>query len=110
MPSGTVISIDRPALAVLVLALAVNPVVGAAVRMVAERQQGCHVVVGDEPDIAALAAVAPVRSAFHDRALTPEGHAARAPITAAYVELAFVDELGHRLNATGHPQPRSVCS
>ncbi len=99
----------RPALAVLVLALAVHPVVGAAVRMVAERQQGRHVVVGDEPDVAALAAVAAVRAAHHDRALASERHAARAAITAAHVELAFVDELGHQRNATGHPQPRSVC-
>ena len=99
----------RPALAVLILALAVNPVVGAAVRMVPERQQRRHVVVGDQPDVAALAAVAAVRTAHHDRALASERHAARAAVTAAHVELALVDELGHQRNATGHPQPRSVC-
>ena len=77
--------------------------------MVAERQQRRHVVVGDEPDVAALAAVAAVRTAHHDRALAPERHAARATIAAAHVELALVDEIGHQINATGHPQPRSVC-
>ncbi len=109
MPSGTVISIDFAALAVQILALAVNSVVGTAMRVVAKRQQGRHVVIGDQPDVAALAAVAAVRAALHDRALTSERHAARAAIAAAHVELAFVDELRHQRNATGHPQPRSVC-
>ena len=97
-----------PALAVLVLALAVHPVVGAAVRMVAERQQRRHVVVGDEPDIAALAAVAAVRTALHDRTLASERHAARAAVTAAYVELAFVDELGHQ-SQRYRPPPTPFC-
>ena len=83
------------ALAVEVLALAVDAVAGAAVGVVAERQQRGHVVVGDEPDVAALAAVAAVRSAEGDRTLPAERHAARAAVAAAHVELALVDELGH---------------
>ena len=49
--------------AVEVLALAVHAALGAPVRVVAEREQRRHVVVGDEPDVAALAAVAAVRAA-----------------------------------------------
>ena len=78
-----------------------TPLLGPAVRVVAERQQRGHVVVGDEPDVAALAAVAAVRAAEGDRTLAPERHAARAAVAAAHVELALVDELGHRTNATG---------
>jgi hypothetical protein len=63
--------------------------------VVAERQQRRHVVVGDEPDVAALAAVATVRTTERDGALTAEGHAACATVAAAHVELALVDELGH---------------
>ena len=65
-------------------------------------------MVGDEPDVAALAAVAAVRPAEGDRTLPAERHAARAAVTAAHVELALVDELGHHVNATGGPSPRSV--
>ena len=72
-----------------------TPFVGPAVRVVAERQQRGHVVVGDQPDVAALAAVAAVRAAEGHRALAPERHAARAAVAAAHVELALVDELGH---------------
>ena len=80
--------------AVEVLALAVHAVLGATVRMVAEREQRRHVVVGDQPDVAALAAVAAVRAAVHDRTLAPERDAARAAVAATHVELALVDELG----------------
>ncbi len=55
------------AAAVQVLALAVDAVVGAAVRVVTEREQRRHVVVGDQPDVAAVAAVAAVRAAHRDR-------------------------------------------
>ena len=72
-----------------------DAVVGPTVRVVAERQQRRHVVVGDEPDVAAVAAVAAVRAAHGDGALTAEADAARAAVTAASVQLALVDELGH---------------
>ena len=102
------------AAAVEVLALAVDAVAGPPVGVVAERQQRGHVVVGDEPDVAALAAVAAVRAAHRHRTLAPERHAARAAVAAAHVELALVDELGHRDHATGvEPLPEfrpSECS
>ena len=103
MPSGTVISRSSPRAAVEVLALAVHAVAGPAVRVVAERQQRRHVVVGDQPDVAALAAVAAVGPAHRDGALPPEADAAGAAVAAAHVELALVDELGHRIHATGGP-------
>ena len=55
-------------------------------------------MVGDEPDVPALAAIAAVRTAEGHRPLPPERHAARATVAAAHVELALVDELG------GHAQ------
>ena len=60
VPSGTGTSQVGAALAVVVLALAVGAVAGPAVRVVAEGQQRGHVAVGDQPDVAALAAVAAV--------------------------------------------------
>ena len=55
--------------AVQVLALAVHAVGGPAVRVVTEREQRRHVVVGDEPDVAAVAAVAAVRARPSPRGL-----------------------------------------
>src|SRR5690606_28479438 len=86
--------LDRlAALAVQVLALAVGAVAGPAVGVVAERDQRGDVVVGDEPDVAAVAAVAAVRSAHDDGTFTTERDAASAAVTTADVELALVDEL-----------------
>ena len=65
------------AAAVHVLALAVDAVLGAAVRVVPEADQRRDVAVGDEPHVAALAAVAAVRPAHRDGALTPERDAPR---------------------------------
>ena len=78
----------------LVLALAVDAVAGPTVRVVAEREQRRDVVVGDEPDVAALATVTTVRAAHRDRAFTTERHTARAAVPAPHVQLTFVDELG----------------
>ena len=83
------------AAAVHVLALAVHAVAGAAMRMVAKGEQRGDVVIGDEPHVAALAAVAAVRPALGDRALPAERHTAGAAVAAAHVELRLVDELGH---------------
>jgi len=68
--------------------------VGPAVRMVAECEQRRDVVVGDQPDVAALAAVAPVRATHGNGPLTAERHTAGSPVAPAHVELALVDELG----------------
>ena len=68
-----------------------------------------------QPHVAALAAVATVGPAVHDRALPPEADRARAAVAATHVELALVDELGHLVHATGGPlrrgpvTPASLC-
>ena len=84
------------ATAVEILALAVDTALGAAVRVVPKGEERRHVVVGDQPDAAAVAAVAAVRAAHRDRAFTSEADATGAAIAAACVQLALVDELGHR--------------
>ena len=78
-----------------VLALAVDAVAGASMWVVAEGEQRGDVVVGDEPDVAALAAVTAVRPAEGLGPLAPERHAACSPIASAHVELGLVDELRH---------------
>ncbi len=81
--------------AVALLAHAVHAAGGTAVRVVAERQQRGHVAVGDEPDVAAVTAVATVGAAAGHVRLTPERDAAGAAVTAPNVQLCFVDEPGH---------------
>jgi len=51
-------------------------------------------VVGHQPDVAALAAVAPVGATLGDVRLPPEADRARAAVTGFGVELSFVDERG----------------
>ena len=80
---------------VQVLALAVDTVAGPAMRVVTEGQQRGDVVVGDEPHVAALAAVASVRPAEGLGTFAPERHAACSPVSTAHVELGLVDELRH---------------
>jgi hypothetical protein len=65
--------------------------------MVTESQEGRHVVVGGQPHVAALAAVAAVGPAERHRTLPPERHAARPTVATTHVELALVDELGHEV-------------
>jgi hypothetical protein len=60
--------------------------------VVLEGQQRSDVVVRDQPDVAALAAVAPVRAAFWDVRLSAERNGARAAVAGLYVELALVNE------------------
>ena len=100
MPSGTVDELVVAAAAVHVFALAVHAAARAAMRMVAKGEQRGNVVVGDEPHVAAPAAVAAIRSALGDRAFPTERHTAGAPVPAAHVELRLVDELGHLHQAT----------
>ena len=87
--------------AVAALALPVDAVVGPPVRMVAERQQRCDVAIGDQPDVAAAAAVAAVRAALRHVRFATERDAARAAVTAFDVQVALVDEAGHPLRLGG---------
>ena len=81
--------------AVALLALAVGAVAGAAVRVVAEGEQRRDVAVGDEPDVAAVAAVAAVGPALGDVGLAAERDGAGTAVAALDVEVALVDEPGH---------------
>ena len=82
-----------------VLALAVHPIIRPTVRVVAEREERRHVVIGDQPDVAAVAAITAVRSAHRLGTFTAEADAARAAITTSDVQLALVDELRHFFEA-----------
>ena len=96
VPSGTATTRSSPRWPCCRLPRPWAPFGGPAVRVVAEGQQRGHVAVGDQPDVAALAAVAAVGAAPGDVRLAPEGDAARAAVAASDVEAAFVDELGAR--------------
>jgi len=78
-----------------VLALSMHAVTGTSVRVVSESEQRGHIVVGNQPDVAAIAAVAAVWAAVHHRTLPPERHASGPSVTSAEVQLTFVDELRH---------------
>ena len=68
-------------------------------RVVPESQEGGLVDRGDEPDVAAVAAVAAVGTPAVDVGLPPPRHRARAPVTGARVQLGLVDESGHGVPA-----------
>ncbi|GAC1316485.1 MAG: hypothetical protein NVSMB12_13310 [Acidimicrobiales bacterium] len=72
--------------------------------MVAEREQRRHVVVGEQPYVAAVAAVAAVRSPARDVGLSAHRHRTGATVTGADVDLGLVDErtgAGHGFPAYG---------
>ena len=79
-----------------VFALTVHAVLRSTVRMVAEGQQRGHVAIGDEPDVATLAAVAAVGATERHRAFATERHTAGSTVASAYVQLRFVDKPAHR--------------
>src|SRR5690606_14942015 len=83
--------------------------------LVAEVHEGVEVLVGQQPDVAALAAVAAVRAAEGDELLAPETDAAVPAVAGDDGDFGFVDEfhkggngewgmgtrLGRSLDATG---------
>ncbi len=85
----------RPVAAVLLLALAADTFGSGPMWGVTEGEQRRHVRVGDEPDVAALAAVAAVGTAAWYMSFTPERHTAVATVAGFGVQLGFVDESGH---------------
>ena len=78
--------------AVLALRGPVLAVGGAAKGVVAEAQERRLVVVGLEPDVAALAAVAAVGTALGDVGLATKADAARSPVSGFGVQLRAIDE------------------
>ena len=101
VPSGTCTMLVVAPLAVLLLARAVRAVGGPAVGVVAEGEQRGHVAVGDQPDVAARAAVTAVGSALGHVGLATDRHAAGPAVAAAHVDVALVDEAGHDGTAYG---------
>jgi len=81
---------------VQVLAHSVHAISCTTMRMVAEREQRCNVVIGFQPDRATVAAVTTIRSAESNRTLTTETHAASTAVATANVQLGFIDEGTHR--------------
>ena len=65
----------------------------------AEIDQRVEVLVGDQPDAAAVAAIATVRAAERNEFLATEAHAAVAAVAGLYVDLGFVDEFHGRARA-----------
>ena len=61
-------------------------------RLVAEVDQGVEVLVGLQPDVAAVAAVAAVGAAERDELLAAEADAAIAAIAGSDRDFSFVDE------------------
>ena len=68
---------------------------GAAVRMVPEREERRDVAIRPQDDVAALAAVASVRSAAGNVRLAAERHRPGATVPTPHVDLRLVDELTH---------------
>jgi hypothetical protein len=64
------------------LALAMDPVLGTAVRMVFEGKQRRDISISDEPDIATPATIATIGSTFGHMRLAAEGNAACPAVSA----------------------------
>ena len=87
---------DDPVVAassVLVLAAPVLAAVAAVEPLVAQIQQGGQVRVRHHPDVAAVAAVAAVRTAPGYELLAAKAHAAAAAVAGLHRDLNLVDEL-----------------
>ena len=67
-----------------------------SVGVISKRQQRRRVVVGDEPDTSAITAVAAIGTALGDVCFTTKRHAARAAIATLDIDVALVNEIGHR--------------
>ena len=75
---------------------ACEALVVSVVRVVAKRQQRRDVAIGNQPHVAALAAIATVGATEGDGAFPTERDAARATIATAHVQLGFIDKSAHR--------------
>ena len=62
-------------------------------RVIAIGQQGRDIVISDKPDVAAVAAIAAIRTAFGHHGFAAERHAAGSAITTTEIDRTFVDEL-----------------
>ncbi len=98
-----------------ILALAVHAIARASVGVVAEREERGDVVIGHQPHVAAIAAIAAIRPAVDHRTLPTERHTARPAVAGADVQLGFVDEIRHGstlptvLSGAMHPRALGWC-
>ena len=60
-------------------------------------------MVGHEPHIATVSAIATVGASINDRALTSKRHAPRAAVTPSNIELALINKLRHNKHASDTP-------
>ncbi len=81
--------------AVLALPLTVHTVGGPPEGMVTKPKERRHVVVRQQPDIAAIAAVTAIGAAFGHVRFTAKRHRARATVPGLGMNLRFIDEPGH---------------
>jgi hypothetical protein len=83
-----------------IAAFAVTPTLGAEYVIVAEFQEGVFVRIGDQVDVAAVAAVTAARPALRDEFLAAESNAAMTAVAGFDSDPGFVDEQGlfDRLN------------
>src|SRR5690606_21498364 len=80
------------ALAVFLLAHAAFPALRLEAALVAEVDQGVEVLVGLQPDAAAVSPVTAVGAALGNELLPPEAHAAVAALAGGHGDFGFVDE------------------
>lgn len=87
---------DDQVIAALAVALAAHPVfaaLGLEFPLVTEIDQRVEILVGQQPDAAAITAVAAIRPAERDELLATESHAAIAAIAGGDGDFDFIDEL-----------------
>src|SRR5699024_8499831 len=89
------------ALAVLLLAHAALATRGLEAPLVAEVDQGVEILIGLQPDAAAVAAVTAIRSALGNELLPPETHAAIAALAGGYGDFGFVYEFHGKSGSRG---------
>jgi hypothetical protein len=58
--------------AVEILSLSMHTITSTSVRVISEGEQRGHIVVGNQPDVPTIAAVAAIWATVHHRPLTPE--------------------------------------
>ena len=80
----------------LVAAFAVPAAVRAKRVVEAEFQERVFLVVGDQVDAAAVAAVTAARTAPRDELLPPKGNATVTAVSGVHRDFGFVDEHGER--------------
>jgi hypothetical protein len=79
-----------------IFTFAMHSIGGTPMRMISKCQQRRHVVVCNEPYIAAATTVTTIRATHGHWAFTTERNAASTAVAAAYIQLGFVNKGAHR--------------